>query len=453
MTSFAEDMQVDMRSTEKLLEQLTAAAPSSDCFSDALLAEIPEKYYQKEWRTELQPDKQRYGDFGSAKAPHSKYPSQGYGGRKSSFVDASYDMFGSVKRGRQDSDDSRPSCDVCGLVAAEIQCHQCNQVTCGFCDFQVHKVIPAVHATRVSLRPPSSKPSMSSARRAAEAKNVAESARLLHEGASLDETILEFFKTEEFAEVVHRTERQQEGNKAPQNGSGKGSHLGRADSIGQLLGRAESIGYGSGKGQHLGRADSIGQLLGRAESIGQLLSRAESIGGLLGRADSIGMINDDSLALMDLPLMDPWPTVKTGPAAKKQRRSGGDGVPPRSRGPSAKALSEATRLASRSAGAMAGPRGGVRGGGGGAHDSMSDLMERRPRPAHYEFKLCSDPVQAAAWTRARKVAHARFKAKRLAQRLNPKVRYKSRQKIADNRPRVKGRFVKTVSLVTAKVGA
>eukprot|EP01043_Picozoa_sp_COSAG02_P112504 COSAG02_NODE_48700_length_332_cov_0.562232_1_plen_47_part_01 len=33
MTSFAEDMQVDMRSTEKLLEQLTAAAPTSDFFS------------------------------------------------------------------------------------------------------------------------------------------------------------------------------------------------------------------------------------------------------------------------------------------------------------------------------------------------------------------------------------------------------------------------------------
>jgi pseudo-response regulator 9 len=59
------------------------------------------------------------------------------------------------------------------------------------------------------------------------------------------------------------------------------------------------------------------------------------------------------------------------------------------------------------------------------------------------------PQQFAAWRALRKAALGRWREKKLDQRLNPKVRYRSRKRIADNRPRVKGRFIKTEALVTA----
>jgi hypothetical protein len=62
-----------------------------------------------------------------------------------------------------------------------------------------------------------------------------------------------------------------------------------------------------------------------------------------------------------------------------------------------------------------------------------------------------DPTvaNAAGYRSVRKAALERFHRKREAQKLNPTVRYKSRKKIADNRPRIKGRFVKTDELVRA----
>ena len=49
----------------------------------------------------------------------------------------------------------------------------------------------------------------------------------------------------------------------------------------------------------------------------------------------------------------------------------------------------------------------------------------------------------------RKQAYNRYKEKMRKQRTNPTIRYKSRKKIADNRPRSKGRFVKTGNKVSA----
>ena len=49
----------------------------------------------------------------------------------------------------------------------------------------------------------------------------------------------------------------------------------------------------------------------------------------------------------------------------------------------------------------------------------------------------------------RKQAYNRYKEKMRKQRTNPTIRYKSRKKIADNRPRSKGRFVKTGDKVSA----
>jgi len=49
----------------------------------------------------------------------------------------------------------------------------------------------------------------------------------------------------------------------------------------------------------------------------------------------------------------------------------------------------------------------------------------------------------------RKEAYNLYKKKIQKQKANPKIRYKSRKTIADNRPRVKGRFVKTEDIVKA----
>eukprot|EP01052_Picozoa_sp_SAG31_P034931 SAG31_NODE_4147_length_3531_cov_1.458333_5_plen_212_part_00 len=57
--------------------------------------------------------------------------------------------------------------------------------------------------------------------------------------------------------------------------------------------------------------------------------------------------------------------------------------------------------------------------------------------------------ELSQWREARRAAVNRFHAKKAYQRENPTVRYTSRKTIADNRPRVKGRFVKTPAVVTA----
>ena len=77
------------------------------------------------------------------------------------------------------------------------------------------------------------------------------------------------------------------------------------------------------------------------------------------------------------------------------------------------------------------------------------LSTKTPRPEHYNFQLQPTAAKADEFRRARLRSFAAFKAKRLAQKLNPTVRYKSRRKIADARPRVKGRFVKTSEEITA----
>lgn len=395
MATVAPDMQPDMREkmleTERLLDELSSYAPSSDAFSESLMWDAPKGPGKHLGRAE---------SFTFETGGYTIPRQDSYSKRKASELSSfSHDLFNTsrkVSTSAPPAAATQPLCAVCGLVAAEISCHECQQKTCAFCDFQVHKVIPTVHTTRVNLCDNSSQPP---AKRAAGAKSVVESARLLQEGASLDETILEFFKTSEFQKVVNKTDR---GDPAPQQLKGTPSFGGKTN---------------------------------------LLLQRAESIGALLGRADSVGSCVDLG-ELMDLPLMEPWPAPATQEPVAKNRSV----ALSTQAGPSAKALSEAARLAAR---ASANSAKLLAQGAAAQGSAMDKLMEKRPRPANYQFKLRSEPVQNAVWRAARRVAHARFKAKQTAQRLNPKVRYKSRQKIADNRPRVKGRFVKTSKLVTA----
>ena len=72
----------------------------------------------------------------------------------------------------------------------------------------------------------------------------------------------------------------------------------------------------------------------------------------------------------------------------------------------------------------------------------------------FVFRMQSGPAdiegeELETWWCVRTSALERWKAKKLAAKLNPQIRYRSRKKIADSRPRVKGRFVKTAELVTA----
>lgn len=54
------------------------------------------------------------------------------------------------------------------------------------------------------------------------------------------------------------------------------------------------------------------------------------------------------------------------------------------------------------------------------------------------------------WRANRAAALARYRAKKAARKANPSLcRYKIRKNIANKRPRIKGRFVKTTSLVDA----
>ena len=343
-------------------------------------------------------------------------------------------------------------CQVCCLVEAEIRCAECNQTTCAFCDFQAHKVMPVAHMTRVSLRVPNANDSI--AKRAAQAKTVAESARLLQNGASLDDTILEFFKTEEFKKVVNKAAHHDQDVESTVNAlEGDDSFLPRSNaSAGGYLGRSGD----SSSGTFLGRSDSIGKLLGRADSIGQ---------GLLGRANSTGQtLGDEFLELMDLPLMEPWPKKKRGNQGQPQ---GGSNKRPRAGSTASRkvekawsgmdGLNAASAVAASSLANKA-PRAPAKLKEKAAKEvsaaelraeAAAALMQKRPRPTDYIFQMKSKQPQLAEMTKSRNAAHARFKEKKKAQLDNPKVRYKSRKKIADNRPRVKGRFVKTSELVTA----
>ena len=55
------------------------------------------------------------------------------------------------------------------------------------------------------------------------------------------------------------------------------------------------------------------------------------------------------------------------------------------------------------------------------------------------------PTPTADSTANRKAAIERFRAKRNQRSFEKKVRYTSRQRLAENRPRIKGQFVKATS--------
>lgn len=65
------------------------------------------------------------------------------------------------------------------------------------------------------------------------------------------------------------------------------------------------------------------------------------------------------------------------------------------------------------------------------------------------FTFIFDPIPDPAKRAERLAALARYRQKKIDRINNPKIRYKSRKKIADNRPRVKGRFIKTDETVRA----
>lgn len=280
-------------------------------------------------------------------------------------------------------------CAVCGLVAAEISCHECRHNTCAFCDFQVHKSMPVSHTARVSLRPANGnegKPEYSKVmamtnkngkRPAGQQQQPPQAAAFgrtmsaeLMGGASLDDAILDFFKTDEFADTLYKANL--DGDAAP--------------------------------------TDAV----------------AESEMDMFGSSDFTG------LPLMDYrrPTKTARTTTRVKMSATKTQQKKEDLKMPRGP-PVAKARPAATKAVPF------------------AEPTPVIILERTPRPVDFKFQLDPTVANASAYKAVRKEALERFHRKREAQKLNPAVRYKSRKKIADNRPRVKGRFVKTDELVRA----
>ena len=70
-------------------------------------------------------------------------------------------------------------------------------------------------------------------------------------------------------------------------------------------------------------------------------------------------------------------------------------------------------------------------------------------PYQYTFGTDPDPRAAAKKLAIRHAALARYRQKKIDRANRPAIRYTSRKKIADSRPRVKGRFIKTDSTVRA----
>ena len=70
-------------------------------------------------------------------------------------------------------------------------------------------------------------------------------------------------------------------------------------------------------------------------------------------------------------------------------------------------------------------------------------------PYQYTFGDDPNPRVAAKKLAIRHAALARYRQKKIDRANRPVIRYTSRKKIADNRPRVKGRFIKTDSTVRA----
>ena len=276
-------------------------------------------------------------------------------------------------------------CAVCGLVAAEISCHECRHNTCAFCDFQVHKSMPVSHTARVSLRPANGtggQPEYSkvmamtnkNGKRPAAVARPAPAAfgrtisAELSGGASLDDAILDFFKTDEFSEVLYKA------------------------------------------------SSEMDSLPGATP--------AEEDVDMFGSADFTG-----------LPLMDFQKPAKMARTTTRVKSQGQQKLKADLKSPRGAAVAKARPAATRAVPS--------------SEPTPAVTLAATPRPLNFKFQLDPTVANAAGYRSVRKAALERFHRKREAQKLNPTVRYKSRKKIADNRPRIKGRFVKTDELVRA----
>jgi hypothetical protein len=84
-------------------------------------------------------------------------------------------------------------------------------------------------------------------------------------------------------------------------------------------------------------------------------------------------------------------------------------------------------------------------------DESSTPQQKITRgPYQYIFGVDPDPKVAAKKRAVRQAAFSRYRQKKIDRANRPVIRYKSRKKIADNRPRVKGRFIKTGNAVRAE---
>ena len=79
--------------------------------------------------------------------------------------------------------------------------------------------------------------------------------------------------------------------------------------------------------------------------------------------------------------------------------------------------------------------------------------QTQQRMQQFSFGPDPDSAVAAKKRTIRLVALARYRQKKIDRINNPVIRYKSRKKIADNRPRVMGRFIKTDNTVRAEPNA
>jgi hypothetical protein len=85
----------------------------------------------------------------------------------------------------------------------------------------------------------------------------------------------------------------------------------------------------------------------------------------------------------------------------------------------------------------------------GAKRSKAAASSKEPPHERWEWPPADDPAREEK-SAARNAALHRFRQKKIERANRPKnVRYKSRKKIADDRPRVSGRFVKTASVMRA----
>jgi hypothetical protein len=244
------------------------------------------------------------------------------------------------------------SCEECGLVPADVHCTACVKELCAYCDFQTHPATTTVSARhdRRAITQLGAGWANGAKLKGGKAKGAQTAPKPF---VGLDQTILEFFKTDEFASAA---------------------------------------------------------------------SKAEALGSYTGTSP-------DALMPLGLPFLD---------ATEEEALRTEQAVAPPAARPPPLAPVGAARPANYA----------VR---------SKRIGSPRPRPsAPYVFSLAPSAEgfemtlqQFAAWRSAQQVALVRWRKKKIDQRLNPTVRYRSRQKIADGRPRVKGRFIKTAALVTA----